>query len=106
VGEIRRAGDASTREGDAGVWVTGVTGVTGVTEIDELVGSSPEGFDAAALQGLERANRMQRDLAGIEILKVHDGPKVVEAKARVEDGSIAEFLVTAQMIFVLEENDS
>jgi flavin-binding protein dodecin len=31
--------------------------------------------------------------------------KVVEEKARVEDGKIAEYLVTLQVIFVLEEPD-
>ena len=32
------------------------------------------------------------------------GIKVVEEKARVEDGQITEYLVTLQVVFVLEED--
>ena len=44
--------------------------------------------------GLARARRTLRGITGI---------KVLEEKARVEDGVIVEYLVTMQVIFLLEE---
>ena len=50
----------------------------------------------ATLRGLARARETLRGITGLH---------VIEEKARVEDGRITEFLVTLQVIFVLEESD-
>jgi len=47
------------------------------------------------LRGLERAQQTLRGITGI---------KVLEEKARIEDGQITEYLVTLQVVFVLEES--
>lgn len=39
-----------------------------VSKINELIGSSPEGFEDAARQVLRRANRTLRGITGIEVL--------------------------------------
>ena len=46
--------------------------------------------------GFERARQTLRNIKGL---------KVIEEKARVEDGEIVEFLVTLQVIFLLDESD-
>ncbi len=67
-----------------------------VSKTSELIGSSPHSFEDAARAVLERANRTLRGITGI---------KVVDEKAKVEDGQIVEFLVTLQVIFLLEEGE-
>ena len=49
----------------------------------------------AVARGFERARKTLRNITGLQ---------VVEEKARVEDGEIIEYLVTLQVIFVLEES--
>ena len=68
-----------------------------VASVSTITAASPESWQDAIQRGFERARETLRDITGI---------KVVEEKARVEDGKITEFLVTLQVIFVLEENDS
>ena len=48
----------------------------------------------AVERGFARAKKTPRNITGI---------KVVSEKARIEDGQIAEYLVTLQVIFILEE---
>ncbi len=67
-----------------------------VASVSTIASASPVSWQDAALRGLERASRTLRQITGI---------KVVEEKARVEDGTITEFIVTLQVIFVLEETD-
>jgi len=67
-----------------------------VASISTITASSPTSWQDAALRGLERAKETLRNITGL---------KVVEEKARVEDGRITEYLVTLQVIFVLEDSD-
>ena len=60
-----------------------------VAKQSELIGSSPLGF--------ERAHKTLRNITGLQVL---------EEKARVEEGKITEFLVTLQVIFILEDPDA
>jgi flavin-binding protein dodecin len=48
----------------------------------------------AVERGFERAHKTLRNITGLQVL---------EEKARVEDGKISEYLVTLQVIFVLED---
>jgi flavin-binding protein dodecin len=68
-----------------------------VAAISTITAASPVSWQDAAERGFERACKTLRNITGL---------KVVEEKARVEDGKITEFLVTLQVIFVLEENES
>ena len=65
-----------------------------VASISTITAASPEGWQDATLRGLERARQTLRGITGV---------KVLEEKARVEDGCITEYLVTIQVVFVLEE---
>jgi len=65
-----------------------------VASVSTITAASPESWLDATRRGFERARETLRDITGI---------KVVEEKARVQDGEIVEYLVTLQVIFVLEE---
>lgn len=65
-----------------------------IASISTITSASPDSWQDAARLGLARANATLRGITGI---------KVIEEKARVEEGSIVEFLVTLQVIFLLEE---
>ncbi|MCG8589176.1 MAG: dodecin family protein [Proteobacteria bacterium] len=39
-----------------------------ISKVNELIGSSPESFEAAASAVIERANRTLRGITGIEVL--------------------------------------
>ena len=67
-----------------------------VAAISTITSASPISWQDAAERGFARASKTLRNITGL---------KVVEEKARVEDGKITEFLVTLQVIFVLEENE-
>jgi hypothetical protein len=67
-----------------------------IASVSTITSASPEGWQHAAELGLERAQRTLRGITGI---------KVIDEKARVEDGSIVEYLVTLQVIFLLEDED-
>ena len=56
--------------------------------------ASPDGWQQAAELGFERARQTLRGITGM---------KVLDEKARVEDGVIVEYLVTLQVVFLLEE---
>ena len=67
-----------------------------IASISTITSASPEGWQHAAELGFERARKTLRGITGI---------KVIEEKARVEDGQIVEYLVTLQVIFLLEESE-
>ncbi len=67
-----------------------------IASISTITSASPHGWQAAAELGFERAHQTLRNITGL---------KVIEEKARVEDGEIVEFLVTLQVIFLLDESD-
>ncbi len=61
-----------------------------VSKVNELIGSSSEGFEHAAQQVLERANRTLRGITGIE---------VTEKRVKVVDGEVAEYRVRLRLLF-------
>lgn len=61
-----------------------------VAKVNELIGSSPHGFEEAARAVVERANRTLRGITGIEVL---------EKRAKVESGSIVEYRVRLRLVF-------
>ena len=66
-----------------------------VASVSTITSTSPTSWQDAAERGLERAKQTLRGITGL---------KIVEERARVEDGEIVEFLVTIQVIFLLEED--
>jgi hypothetical protein len=67
-----------------------------IASVSTITSSSPDGWQHAAELGLQRARKTLRGITGI---------KIVDEKAKVQDGRITEFLVTLQVIFLLEEAD-
>ena len=67
-----------------------------IASVSTITSASPDGWQEAAELGLARARQTLRGITGI---------KIVEEKARVEDGQIVEFLVTLQVVFLLEETE-
>jgi hypothetical protein len=65
-----------------------------VASVTRITAASPEGFDDAVREGVERANRTLRGITGIHVL---------EQKAKVSNGRIDEFRVTMEVTFVLED---
>jgi dodecin len=65
-----------------------------VARVTQITASSPKGFDDAVRGGVERASRTVRGITGLH---------VVEQKAKVENGKIAEFRVTMDVTFLLED---
>jgi hypothetical protein len=68
-----------------------------VASVSMITSASPDGWQEAAELGLERARQTLRGITGM---------KIVEEKATVEDGEIVEYLVTLQVIFLLDEEPS
>ncbi len=68
----------------------------GVASISTITSASSESWQKAVEFGLERARKTLRGITGI---------KVIEERASVEDGSISEYIVTLQIIFLLEDGD-
>ena len=68
-----------------------------IAAVSTITSASPESWQNALELGLERASQTLRGISGI---------KVIDEKAMVEDGRITEFLVTLQVIFLLEDGDS
>jgi flavin-binding protein dodecin len=64
-----------------------------VASVSTISSASPVGWQDAVERGFERARQTLRNITGI---------KVIEEKARVEDGEITEYIVTLEVIFVLE----
>ena len=65
-----------------------------VARVTKIVASSPKSFDAAVEEGLKRANKTLRGLTGLRVL---------EQKCRIENGKIAEYRVTLEITFILED---
>jgi len=61
-----------------------------ISKVNELIGSSPDGFEAAARCVVERANRTLRGITGIEVL---------EKRAKVVDDRIVEYRVRLRLVF-------
>lgn len=62
----------------------------------EIVGTSPEGTDAAIRNGVSRAARTIRGL---------DWSEVQAVRGELKDGQVAHFQVTLKVGFRLEESD-
>ena len=67
-----------------------------VASVSTIASASPVSWQDAVERGFERARQTLRNITGI---------KVIEEKARVEDGEITEYIVTLQVIFILEGTD-
>jgi flavin-binding protein dodecin len=65
-----------------------------IASVSTITAASPVSWQEAVEEGLARARKTLRHITGL---------KVLEEKARVEDGKITEYLVTLQVIFILEE---
>ncbi len=64
-----------------------------VARVTKITAASPESFDAAIREGLDRASQTVRGITGLHL---------IEQKAKVENGRIAEYRVTMEITFVLE----
>lgn len=67
-----------------------------VASVSTITSASQKGWQDAIEKGFARAKQTLRGITGI---------KVLEEKARVEEGEIIEYLVTLQVIFILEEGN-
>ena len=68
-----------------------------VASVSTITSASSVSWQDATERGFERARKTLRNITGL---------KVLEEKARVEDGQIVEFFVTLQVIFILEEESA
>jgi len=68
-------------------------GEMAVASVSKITASSTESFDDAVREGLARASKTLRGITGLY---------VVEHKASVNAGKIAEYRVTMELTFVLE----
>ncbi|MFQ5958804.1 MAG: dodecin family protein [Alphaproteobacteria bacterium] len=65
-----------------------------IARVTKITSASPEGFDAAVREGLARASTTLHGITGLH---------VIEQKAKVDSGRIAEYRVTMEITFVLDE---
>ena len=65
-----------------------------IASVSTITSASPNSWQEAAELGFARANETLRGITGM---------KVMEERARVEDGIIVEYLVTLQVIFLLDD---
>ena len=68
-----------------------------VYSISEIVGTSPDGVDAAIRNAIARASRTLRNLDWFE---------VAEVRGYIDDGEIQHFQVRLKVGFRLEETDA
>jgi len=61
-----------------------------VSKVNELIGSSPEGFEQAARSVVARARRTLTGITGIE---------VIGKRVKVNDGRIEEYRVRMRLVF-------
>lgn len=61
-----------------------------VSKVNEFIGSSPEGFEAAAAAVVERANQTLRGITGVEIL---------EKRVKIQDDAVVEYRVSLRLLF-------
>lgn len=64
-----------------------------VASVSRITAASPESFEAAVREGLSRASKTLRGITGLH---------VIEQKASVTNGKIAEYRVTMDVTFILE----
>lgn len=64
-----------------------------VASVSKITSASPDSFDAAVRDGLARASSTLRGITGLHVL---------EMKASVSNGRIAEYRVTMEVTFILE----
>jgi flavin-binding protein dodecin len=64
-----------------------------VASVSKITAASPTSFDAAVQEGLMRAGKTLRGITGLH---------VIEQKASVSNGKIAEYRVTMELTFILE----
>jgi dodecin len=64
-----------------------------VASVSKITAASPTSFDAAIQEGLARASQTLRGITGLH---------VIEEKASVSNGKIAEYRVTMELTFILE----
>jgi len=62
-----------------------------------IIASSPRSFHDAVTVGFQRAAKTLRGITGL---------RVSDQRCRVEDGKIAEYRVTLEVIFLLEERSA
>jgi flavin-binding protein dodecin len=67
-----------------------------IASVSTITSASPNSWQEAAELGFARASKTLRGITGI---------KVVDERARVEDGEIVEYIVTLQIIFLLDESE-
>ena len=65
-----------------------------VARVTKLTASSEESFQGAVKEALSRASQTLRGISGLEILS---------QKAKVVDGKIAEYRVTIEVTFIIED---
>jgi flavin-binding protein dodecin len=65
-----------------------------VASVSKITASSTKGFEAAVQEGLKRAQKTLRGITGLHVM---------EQKAKVTNGKIAEYRVTLEVTFVLED---
>lgn len=65
-----------------------------VARVTEVVTASRESFDDAIRTGVERAARTLRGMTGL---------RVIEQKAKIQDGKIFEYRVQMQITFLLDD---
>jgi flavin-binding protein dodecin len=63
-----------------------------ISKVSELIGASPEGFEAATCHVVERAQRTLRGVTGVELL---------EKSVKVEDDRVVEYRVRLRLLFDL-----
>ena len=66
-----------------------------VASVSRISSASPNSWQEATELGFARARQTLRGITGL---------RVIEEKARVEDGAIVEYLVTLEVIFLLEDD--
>jgi hypothetical protein len=65
-----------------------------VARVSKITAASSKSFDAAVQEGLSRASKTIRGITGLY---------VIEQKASVAKGKIAEYRVTMEVTFLLED---
>ena len=71
-------------------------GSKSVASVNEISAVSPEGFEAAIREGLDRANKTLRNI---------EGAWVKDMNVMIEDGNIVGYKVNLEVTFVLENGD-
>ena len=66
-----------------------------VATVTEISATSPDGFEAAIKEGLDRANKTLRNI---------EGAWVKDMNVLIEDGSIRGYSVNLEVTFVLEDD--